>query len=122
MPRLRVSVGTILALVVAVALILAWAADRERFRRRAQGVLNQEITVKQAEVNYFNTGLEREAAEAALARCERESGGDGASPALRAFRDAAKKARRRELDREAILRLEKDTLSRLIRKLQDPWP
>jgi hypothetical protein len=110
-----------LALVAALALVLGWAVHRERVRRQAHGVLNQDITVKQAEVNYLNAGLAREAAEAAVARYERESGGDGQPPTLSALRDVAKKARRRELDLKAIWRVEKDTLSRLIRELCDSW-
>jgi hypothetical protein len=108
-----------LALVAALALVLGWAADRERLRRRAHGVLDQDITVRQAEVNYLNAGFAREAAEAAVARYERESGGDGQPPTVSALRDAAKKARRRELDLKAIWKVEKDTLSRLIRELCD---
>jgi hypothetical protein len=119
MPRFRVGLRMMLALIAAMALLLGWAADRERLRRRAYGVLNQDITVKSAEANYRNAGLAREAAEAAVARYERESGGDGEPPTLRALRDAAKQARRRELDLGAIWRLEMDTLSRLIRELYD---
>jgi hypothetical protein len=110
-----------LALIAALALVLGWAVHRERLRRRAHGVLDQDITVRQAEVNYLNAGLAREVAEAAVARSERESGADGQTPTLSALRDAAQKARRRELDLKAIWKVEKDTLSRLIRELCDSW-
>lgn len=119
MPRPRVGLSTMLALVAALALVLGWAAYRERLRRRAYVVLNQDITVRQAEANYLNAEIAREAAEAAIARYGREKSGDGEPPTLKALRDEAKKARRRELDLEAIWGLEKDTLSRLIRELYD---
>jgi hypothetical protein len=111
-----------MALVAFVGLLLGWAAYRERLRRQTYRVLNQDITVGSAEVNYRNAGLAREAAEAAIARYEAERGGEDENPTLGALREAARRARRRELDREAVWKVEKDTLSRLISELYHSWP
>jgi hypothetical protein len=111
-----------MALVVFASLLLGWAVDRERLRRQTYRMLNQDITVKSAEANYQNAGLAREAAEAAVARYEKECGGKEGNPTLGALRDVASNARRRELDLGAIWRVEKDTLSRLISELCRSWP
>jgi hypothetical protein len=111
-----------LALVAFVGLLLGWAAYRERLRRQTYRVLNQDITVGSAEVNYRNAGLARERAEAAIARYKAERGGEGENPTLGALREAAIRARRRELDREAVWKVEKDKLSRLISELYHSWP
>jgi hypothetical protein len=119
--RVRMTVRGMMALVVCVSLLLAWAAYRERLRRQTYGVLIQDSAVRSAEANYRNAGLAREAAQAAIARYEGKSSGENEPPSLRELRDAAKKARQRELDLEAIWRVEKDTLSRLIREMYDSW-
>jgi hypothetical protein len=111
-----------LAVVVIVSLVLGWAAYRERLRRQLSRVLNQDITVSAAEVNYRNAGLARETAEAALARCESDHGGEGENPSLSALRDAAKRARRKELDLESVWRTERNALSQLIVDLYHSWP
>jgi hypothetical protein len=111
-----------MALVAFVGLLLGWAAYRERLRRQTYRVLNQDITVGSAEVNYRNAGLAREAAGANVARYEAERGGGDENPTLEALREAARSARRRELEREEVWRVEKDTLSRLISELHHSWP
>jgi hypothetical protein len=120
--RVRLSVRELLAVVAIVSLALGWVAYRERLRRQLSRVLNQDITVSSAEVNYRNAGLAREAAEAAVARRESEHGGEGENPGLSALRGAAKTARRKELDLEAVWKTETNTLWRLIIDLYDSWP
>jgi hypothetical protein len=108
-------------LVILVGLLMGWATHHQRVKRQMFRVLNQDNTVRSAEVNYRNAGLVREAAEAAIARYEGENGGKDESPSLRTLRAEARKARQTELDREAIWKEEKDTLSRLIREVYDSW-
>jgi len=110
-----------MAFVVFVSLVLGWAAYRERLRWQTYRVFNQDRTVRSAEANYLNAGLAREAAEAAIARYDGERGGEDEDPTLKVLRAAAKKARQRELDLEAVWKLEKDTLSRLISELYHSW-
>jgi hypothetical protein len=110
-----------LAVVLIVSLALGWAAYRERLMGQLSRVLNQDITVSAAEANYGNAGLAREAAETAVARREREHGGEGENPSLSALRDAAKRARRKELDLESVWKTERNTLSRLISELYHSW-
>jgi hypothetical protein len=107
-----------MALVAIMGLLLGWAASRERLRRQTHSVVDQDITVNGAEVNYRNAGLAREAAEAAILQYSAERGGKDESPALGALKAAARSARQRELYLEAVWRREKETLSRLIRDLQ----
>jgi hypothetical protein len=108
-----------MTLVIFAGLLLGWATHHQRVKWQMYRVLNQDNTVRSAEVNYRNAGLAREAAEAAIARYEGEKGGKDESPLLRAMRAAARKARQRELDREAVWKEEKDILSRLIREAYD---
>lgn len=118
-PRVRFSVRATMTFVVFVGLLLGWAAHRQRLKWQTYRLLNQGITVQGAEASYRNAGLEREAAEAAIARFEGEHGGKDESPTLRTLRAEARKARQRELAREAIWKEEQDILFRLIRELYD---
>jgi hypothetical protein len=120
--RVRLTVRDLMAFIVFVSLLLGWAAYRQGLRWQTSRVFHQDNTVRSAEVNYRNAGLVREAAEAAIAQYEGESGGEDENPTLRALKAAARKARERELDLEAVWKLEKDTLSRLIGELYHSWP
>ena len=118
LPRVRLTIRESMALIVIVGLMLGWTASRDRLRRLTHRLLDQDITVIAAEANYRNAGLAREAAEAAVLRYGAERGGKDESPALGALNAAARSARQRELYLEEVWRLEKETLSRLIRDLQ----
>jgi hypothetical protein len=110
-----------MAFVVFVGLLLGWAAHRERLRRQTYRLINQDITVSGAEVNYRNAGLAREAAEDAITRYTEKHGAADENPTLRALRAAARLARQKELALEAIWKEEKARLSQLIRELYDSW-
>ncbi len=121
LPRMRLTLREIMALLVFASLLMGWVAYRERLKLQAYRVRNQDITVRSAEANYRNAGLAREAAEDAIARHEKECGQEHREPTLRALKDAVQKARRRELDLERVWRTEKDTLSGLISELYHSW-
>ncbi len=121
LPRVRLKLRDVMALVVIVSLILGWAAYQKRLRRQIDGVMNQDIRVSAAEANYQNAGLAREAAEAAIVRYTAERSRKDDDPTLGALKAAARNARQRELFKEAVWKEEKERLSRLIRDLRDSW-
>ena len=115
-PRFRFTVRGAMAVVVLVSLLLGWAAYRERIKRR---LINQDIAVSSAEAVYRNAGLAREAAESAATRYARERAGEDEDSTLRALSAAARQARKKELALEAVWKVEKDRLSRLIKEFYD---
>lgn len=120
LPRVRLSVRSLMAVVVFVGLLLGWAAHHERLRRQKYRLINQDITVSAAEANYLNASLAREAAEAAIAHYTKGNANDE-NATLKGLRDAAIRARQKELDLEAVWKQEKHTLSKLIMEHYNSW-
>jgi hypothetical protein len=120
LPHVRLTVRSLMAVVVLVGLLLGWAAHCERLRRQKYRLINQDISVSAAEANYLNAGLARGATEAAIARYTKENGKDE-NATLKGLRDAAIRARQKELDLEAVWKQEKHTLSKLILEHYNSW-
>jgi hypothetical protein len=134
LPRFRFTVRRIMTAILLVCLVMAIVIHRQRFGALKIELVNQEIRVQGAYVNYLNAALAHENSKFDATRYLEKLGKDWKSvhdelskddepedQTFRTLKNANKKALANELTKKEVWEQEWVQLRRLIRELQDMW-